>query len=68
MSLSEVNFYVVKAMLNLYPIKEANGNVLSAFNEIYGHLHSVLRNYIRGSNAMRDCLKAIEVSGKILNN
>lgn len=61
MSLSEVNFYVMKALLNLYPIKESNGNVLSAFNQIYGHLHSVLKNYIRGADAMSDCLKAIEV-------
>lgn len=72
MSLSEVNFYVVQAMLNLYPIKESDGNVLSAFNQIFGHLHTVLKNYIRGTDAMRDCLKAIEVSTyfelKILGN
>lgn len=61
MSLSEVNFFVVKALLNLYPIKECNGNVLSAFNQIHGHLHPVLKNYIRGPEAMSDCLKAIEV-------
>lgn len=61
MSLSEVNFYVVKALLNLYPIKEANGNVLTAFNQIFAQLHGVLKNYIRGSDAMKDCLKAIEV-------
>lgn len=62
MSLSEVNFYVVQALLNLYPIKEANGNVLTAFNQIFAQLHSVLKNYIRGAEAMSDCLKAIEVS------
>ncbi|XP_055303842.1 translation initiation factor eIF-2B subunit epsilon isoform X2 [Sitodiplosis mosellana] len=62
MSLSEVNFYVVKALLNLYPIKEANGNVLTAFNQIFAQLHGVLKNYIRGSDAMIDCLKAIEES------
>lgn len=61
MSLSEVNFYVVKALLNLYPIKEANGNVLTAFNQIFAQLHGVLKNYIRGDQAMSDCLKAIEV-------
>lgn len=61
MSLSEVNFYVVKALLNLYPIKESNGNVLTAFNQIFAQLHGVLKNYIRGSQAMSDCLKAIEV-------
>lgn len=62
MSLSEVNFYVVKALLNLYPIKECNGNVLTAFNQIFAQLHGVLKNYIRGDQAMKDCLKAIEVS------
>lgn len=62
MSLSEVNFYVVKALLNLYPIKESDGNVLSAFNQIFAQLHGVLKNYIRGVDAMKDCLKAIEVN------
>lgn len=62
MSLSEVNFYVVKALLNLYPIKDCNGNVLTAFNQIFAQLHGVLKNYIRGEHAMQDCLKAIEVS------
>lgn len=64
MSLSEVNFYVVKALLNLYPIKESDGNVLSAFNQIFAQLHGVLKNYIRGADAMIDCLKAIEVNIK----
>lgn len=62
MTLSEVNFYVVKALLNLYPIKEADGNVLTAFNQIFAQLNGVLKNYIRGEQAMTDCLKAIEVS------
>lgn len=61
MSLSEVNFYVAQAVLNLYPIKESNGNVMNAFNQIYSHLNPVLKNYIRGPEAMHDCLKAIEV-------
>lgn len=62
MSLPEVNFYVVKALLNLYPIKEADGNVLTAFNQIFAQLAGVLKNYIRGSDAMGDCLRAIEES------
>lgn len=61
MSLSEVNFYVVKALLNLYPIKEPSSNILTAFNQIFAQLHGVLKNYIRGDQAMKDCLKAIEV-------
>lgn len=62
MSLPEVNFYVVKALLNLYPIKDSNGNVLTAFNQIFAQLNGVLKNYIRGPDAMRDCLRAIEES------
>lgn len=64
MSLSEVNFYVVKAILNLYPIKDGNGNILTAFNEIFAQLNGVLKNYIRGPEAMIDCLKAIEVTSQ----
>ena len=56
MALSEVNFYVVQAMLNLYPIKECNGNVMAAFQQIYAHLNPVMKNYIRGPEAMSDCL------------
>lgn len=67
MSLSEVNFYVVKALLNLYPIKEADGNMLTAFNQIFAQLNGVLKNYIRGDQAMTDCLKAIEVSFHLLS-
>lgn len=62
MSLPEVNFYVVKALLNLYPIKDSNGNVLTAFNQIFAQLNGVLKNYIRGTDAMSDCLRAIEES------
>lgn len=62
MSLSEVNFYVVKALLNLYPIKDPSGNILTAFNQIFAQLHGVVKNYIRGDQAMKDCLKAIEVT------
>lgn len=61
MSLCEVNFYVVKALLNLYPIKEPSSNILTAFNQIFAQLNGVLKNYIRGDQAMKDCLKAIEV-------
>lgn len=68
MSLSEVNFYVVKALLNLYPIKDPSSNILTAFNQIFAQLHGVLKNYIRGDQAMKDCLKAIEVHNSFENN
>lgn len=60
MSLDEVNFFVVKAVLSLQPIVEAGANVLSAFKSMFLLLGPVLKNYIRGEDAMRDCLKAIE--------
>lgn len=60
MTLTEVNFFVVKAFLSLRPIEEAGADVLGAFKRILQQLGSVLKNYIRGEDAMRDCLKAIE--------
>lgn len=61
MSLTEVNFFVVKAILSLQPLVNATGaNVMTAFNQVLGHLGPVFKNYIRGEDAMRDCLKAIE--------
>lgn len=60
MSLTEVNFFVVKAILSLPSIVDAGVNVLSAFNLVLAHLGPVFKNYIRGEDAMRDCLKAIE--------
>lgn len=61
MTLNEVNFYVVKAILSLPTVKEDGVNVLSAINTVLAHLAPVMKNYIRGSDAMRDCLKALEV-------
>lgn len=63
MALSEVNFYVVKAILNLRHISEANANnFIGTINQVLSHLGPVFKNYIRGDDAMMDCLKAIEVS------
>lgn len=61
MSLTEVNFFVVKAVLGLRPIVEAPAaSVLAAFKQVLAHLGPMFRNYIRGSDAQRDCLKAIQ--------
>lgn len=60
MSLNEVNFYVVKAIFNLPSLEEADdANYLKEFKLIYTYVSSVLKNYIRGAEAMTDCLKAI---------
>lgn len=61
MALSEVNFYVVKAILSLRHITAANANnLIGAINQVLTHLGPVFKNYIRGDDAMMDCLKAVE--------
>lgn len=61
MALSEVNFYVVKAILSLRHIATANANnLIGAMNQVLIHLGPVFKNYIRGDDAMMDCLKAVE--------
>lgn len=65
MTLSEVNFYVVKAILSLRHITTANENTLiGAMNQVLTHLSPVFKNYIRGDDAMMDCLKAVEECGQ----
>lgn len=60
MSLNEVNFYVVKALFQLPSLENANeANYLKEFKMIYSYMSSVLKNYIRGAEAMTDCLKAV---------
>ena len=60
MSLNEVNFYVVKAIFNLPSLEQADeASYLKEFKAIYTYMSSVLKNYIRGAEAMLDCLKAI---------
>lgn len=59
-SLSEVNFYVAKAVFNLSSMASADeGSYLKEFNKVYTYIASVLKNYIRGADAQNDCLKAI---------
>lgn len=58
MSLPEVNFFVVKAFFNL-PILEESSNVMTAFTQVFEHMHPVLTNYINKSDSMRHCLNAI---------
>ncbi|CAO1410861.1 unnamed protein product [Diamesa tonsa] len=59
MALNEVNFYVVKAVLNLPVVKEST-DIIGGIKQIYKYLGStVLKNYIKGDGAMGDCLNAI---------
>ncbi|KAG4066513.1 hypothetical protein HA402_007149 [Bradysia odoriphaga] len=63
MALSEVNFYVVKAILSLRHVASADANnLIGAINQVLTHLGPVFKNYIRGDDAMMDCLKAVEDS------
>ena len=60
MSLKEVNFYVVKAILSLPIMHVEDANVLTNLNSVLAHLGPVMNNYIRGEDAMHDCLQAFE--------
>lgn len=68
MTLTEVNFYVVKAILSLPSIIKFNNDVLTGLNQTFNLLGPVMKNYIRGADAMLDCLKAIEVMCLVLIN
>lgn len=62
MSLSEVNFFVIKAVFSLSALIEAGPtNVLTVFKQVMQYFSSVVKNYIKGGDAMGDCLKALEV-------
>lgn len=61
MSLAEVNFYVVKAILQLLVMQEsAAKNIVTTLNQLLTYFGSVFKNYIRGRDAMVDCMKALE--------
>lgn len=60
MSLTEVNFLVVKAVLSLNAITESPpAGVIAAFKNVFAHLKPMFSNYIRGEESQRDCLRAI---------
>ncbi|XP_055585994.1 translation initiation factor eIF-2B subunit epsilon [Uranotaenia lowii] len=61
MSLSEVNFFVVKAILQILIIQENVGSALvSTFGQLLGYFGPVFKNYIRDRDSMMDCMKALE--------
>ncbi|XP_052895949.1 translation initiation factor eIF-2B subunit epsilon-like [Anopheles moucheti] len=61
MALCEVNFYVVKAILQIMLEQESVAtNTVSTLHRLLGYFGIVFRNYIRDRDAMMDCLKAFE--------
>lgn len=61
MALSEVNFYVIKAILSLPALQHENSNTFGVLKQLLQYFGPVVKNYIKGNDAMRDCLKAFEV-------
>ncbi|XP_077285723.1 eukaryotic translation initiation factor 2B subunit epsilon [Arctopsyche grandis] len=61
MSLQEVNYNVILALFNLPSIKSTT-NLMKSFEEIYKIFQPIIGNYIKGIDAMVDCLKAVEES------
>lgn len=60
MSLQEVNFYVIQALFSLPPMKTPT-NVLAIFKDLLVFFKPIVANYIKGLDAMMDCLRAVEV-------
>ncbi|XP_069685017.1 translation initiation factor eIF2B subunit epsilon [Periplaneta americana] len=62
-SMREVNYFVVKALLTL-PIQiraaDATPKYLNEFNKLLKHFLPIMQNYVRNSDAQQDCLQAIE--------
>nr|XP_022901654.1 translation initiation factor eIF-2B subunit epsilon [Onthophagus taurus] len=59
-TLKEVNYFVVKAILNL-PFHYMNkSSYLLALRSSFLYFSPILKNYIRNHSAMEDCLQAIE--------
>uniref|UniRef100_A0A182PFE7 Translation initiation factor eIF2B subunit epsilon n=1 Tax=Anopheles epiroticus TaxID=199890 RepID=A0A182PFE7_9DIPT len=61
MSLCEVNYYVVKAILQIMLQQEGVAtNAVGTLRRLLAYFGIVFRNYIRDQDAMMDCLKAFE--------
>ncbi|KAI4462592.1 translation initiation factor eif-2b subunit epsilon [Holotrichia oblita] len=59
-TLKEVNYNVIKAILNL-PFQHSSGQqYLAALLRTLVYFSPILKNYIRNENAMEDCLQAVE--------
>jgi translation initiation factor eIF-2B subunit epsilon len=65
-SVREVNYFVVKALLSL-PIEARSADTtlkyLTEFNKLLRDFLPILQNYVRSLDAQYDCLQALEVCG-----
>lgn len=59
--LHEVNFFVIRALLSMPVLTEAD-NVVVTVKDILKYFHPVLSNYIKTKSSIMDCLRAVEVS------
>jgi translation initiation factor eIF-2B subunit epsilon len=63
-SVREVNYFVVKALLSL-PIQaqsaDSTSKYLMEFNKMIEYFFPILKNYVRNLDAEIDCLQALEV-------
>lgn len=63
-SVREVNYFVVKALLSL-PIQARSADsaqkYLMEFKKMLRDFFPILQNYVRNSDAQDDCLQALEV-------
>lgn len=63
MSLQEVNYNVILAILNIIQANcsKSNTTIMKCFDEVFKTFRQIISNYIKGEDAMIDCLKAVEV-------
>ncbi|XP_026326521.1 translation initiation factor eIF-2B subunit epsilon isoform X2 [Hyposmocoma kahamanoa] len=59
--LHEVNFFVIRALLSMPALTEAD-NVVVAVKDILKYFRPVLSNYIKTKSSIMDCLRAVEDS------
>jgi translation initiation factor eIF-2B subunit epsilon len=58
--LSEVNFLVMKAIFSFPVFQDNDSNIISSLASLLKYFSKVITNYIRGNEAMQNCLKAFE--------
>ncbi|XP_066154666.1 translation initiation factor eIF2B subunit epsilon [Euwallacea fornicatus] len=59
-TVKEVNFNVIKAILIMSQSLQAGPQYFSSFAQLLFYFSPVLRNYIKNDSAMDDCLQAVE--------
>ncbi|XP_048517186.1 translation initiation factor eIF-2B subunit epsilon isoform X2 [Dendroctonus ponderosae] len=59
-TLEEVNYYVIKAILIMSYKLPTGGQYFSKFAQLLNYFTPVLKNYIKSQSSMGDCLQAVE--------